>query len=227
MKFSLSRLKFLLLFLCLSSGIITYGQHDIEVLKYKYYTSYFSTTEHIPVIIEYTLTKKMITCKTLLKRTNKFAPDPAHQDLTDLEKDYKGSGYDRGHNMSAADNKCDITGMKECFYFSNMTPQPHSFNAGKWEETEKTEREKAMATGKVIVTTGSIGKAATIGVDKVVVPKFMWKVIYIPSDKTYLCYFFPDTDDVHESLDTYMKTLAEIEKYANVIFEEGMVRLNP
>ena len=122
----------------------------------------------------------MLQCSERIPRQKKFTPDPKHTDITNLAKDYRNSGYDRGHNMNADDNKCDADGMKECFYYSNMTPQPHSFNAGRWEDLEKLERTDATSLGKVIVTIGSVGKQETIGPDKVVVPKYMWKVLYFP-----------------------------------------------
>jgi endonuclease G len=54
----------------------------------------------------------MYACKTKIKRTNKFTPDPAIPSETNLKKDYTRSGYDRGHNMPAEDNCCSSTGMK-------------------------------------------------------------------------------------------------------------------
>ena len=66
------------------------------------------------------------------------------KEATDLGDDYEHSGFDRGHNMSAADNGCDTAAMKQCFYFSNMTPQVHSINAGAWKTLEMAERDSAI-----------------------------------------------------------------------------------
>ena len=198
---------------------------DITVLKYKYYTSYFSTKEHIPIMVEYSLTKDMISCDGKLSRKSEvFKPDPNHKDLTNLDKDYVRSGFDRGHNMSAADNECDTVGLKECFYFSNMTPQPHSFNAGRWEDLEKIERDEASGRGQIIVTVGSVGKASTIGDDQVAVPLQMWKVIYTPSSKAYECYIFPDEDGVDKPLESYKTDLSAIEGTMGVKFTDGEVK---
>ncbi len=207
----------------LSITFIGYAQPaDVVVLKYQNYTSWFSKTEHIPIVVEYTLTESMLQCNNRIPRAAKFTPDPNHKDITNLNNDYKNSGYDRGHNMNADDNKCDATGMKECFYFSNMTPQPHSFNAGRWEDLEKLERMDAMKYEKVIVTIGSIGKFETIGTDNaVVVPKFMWKVIYIPSQRKYNAYMFPDKDNVTEPLESYKVDLSHIEQQAGITFTNG------
>lgn len=199
-------------------------QAQVVKLDYKYYTSWFSQLKHIPVVVTYTLTHDMLSCTDKIKRTNKFKPDPKHKNITDLAADYKNSGYDRGHNMSAADNECSMEGMTECFYFSNMTPQPHSFNAGVWEELEETERHEAIKHQKLIITCGSLGERFVIGKDKVCVPEKMWKVIYIHSLKKYECYLFPNSDGLQGKPEKYAVPLAEIKKLAKVDFTDGIVK---
>lgn len=204
------------------------AQHIIK-LEHTYFTSYFSVTEHIPVMVHYVLTSDMVTCpeeQKVPRSKGHFTADPIAHDETNLLKDYVRSGYDKGHNMSAADNGCNEQAMKECFYFSNMTPQPHFFNAGVWEKLERQERDEAADHGKIIVTTGSTGKAATIGPDEVVVPKYMWKVIYIPSKKRYECYIFPNSDEANKSLDDYETTLETLEAHADVTFSEGVAAMH-
>src|SRR6188508_2341292 len=83
-----------------------------KVLKHTYYTTTFSSEKHIPILVEYVLTKEMLSCTKKIKRTNKFVPDPDLPSETNLARAYKRSGYDRGHNMSAEDNSCTKIGMK-------------------------------------------------------------------------------------------------------------------
>lgn len=131
-------------------------QPDIKVLKHDHYTSYFSTSQHIPVLVTYTLTKEMVWCSNPFRKMDKYAPDPMAVSITSLAGDYLRSGYDRGHNMSAGNNQCDEDAMTESFYFSNMTPQAHFFNSGVWAELEKQERKEAMLHGEIRVATGSV-----------------------------------------------------------------------
>jgi len=221
--FSPTALSLLLLsFLCL--GVSAQDTTDIIKIEHTFYTSYFSQSEHIPIVVQYTLKSGMVTCSAgnkVPRSIGKFTRDPLQPDITTLTKDYVRSGYDRGHNMSAADNGCDTVGMKECFYFSNMTPQPHFFNAGVWEDLENQERVEAKQFKTIVVFTGSLGKVATIGKDSVVVPMYMWKVIYIPSAMKYECYLFPDSDAAKKPYTQYVTTLEEIEGHAGIRFSKG------
>ena len=70
------------------------------------------------------------------QRSDRFKPDPKVKTGSATLGDYKGSGYDRGHLCPAAAMRIDQTAMDETFYFSNMSPQKHVFNGGKWKELE-------------------------------------------------------------------------------------------
>jgi endonuclease G len=97
---------------------------------------------------------------------------------SDLTNDYKNSGFDRGHNSPSADNLCEgQIVQKECFYFTNMTPQYHILNAGDWKMLEELTRTLAKDKDSIKVWCGSIGSQKKIG--RVSVPTKCWKVIYI------------------------------------------------
>lgn len=204
------RVTLYFLFLFLFSGCAP--AQDIVVLHHTNYTTHFSKSKHIPVLVEYTLSASMLACDEHIHRKGeKFKPDPELPDETNLQRDYTHSGYDRGHNMSAQDNECSQTGMDECFYFSNMFPQLHAFNAGTWEELEKKEREEATQFGEIKVFIGNIGTLSTIGEDHVVVPAYCWKIIYIPSQTNYHCYIFPNDTPTDNDIEHYTISLDSLE----------------
>jgi endonuclease G len=156
----------------------------------------------------------MLSCENHIKRSNRFTIDPELPSATNLGQDYKGSGYDRGHNMSAEDNACDSEGMKECFYYSNMFPQTHKLNAGIWERLEEQERAEAKQYDSVRVYIGSVGSISTIGSDNVTVPAYCWKVIY--ANGKYEAYLFPNNMTVGGSLQDYQTTVENIEQKSGV-----------
>ena len=72
---------------------------DVVVLSHKLFTTHYSKSKHYPVKVEWWITKKSLTCPVKVKRGDKFIPDPKLPAETNLQADYVGSGFDRGHNL--------------------------------------------------------------------------------------------------------------------------------
>lgn len=71
------------------------------------------------------------------ERRDPFAPDPKLDGQPRAEKkDYKGSGYDRGHMTPSEDRIFDQARNDETFFLSNMVPQNGSMNSGIWRVLE-------------------------------------------------------------------------------------------
>ncbi len=171
------------------------------VLKHKTYTSTYDTQKNYPVLVEYWLTKTMLVCNTRIPRGTAFKPDPLAPKQTDLQSSYDGSGYDRGHNMNAEDNRCDKQGMDESFYFSNMTPQVPQLNRGVWKSLETEVREAAAVADSVKVWMGSVGEIKKVG--KLSIPTKCWKVIYIKKSGKYFSCIFPNEVPKDKAVKTY------------------------
>ena len=174
----------------LSLSLASMAQDTIQV-KHTTFTSEWVKSAGIPCLVSYTLNKGDLECKNAVGRKAGMTADPL-VDGTNLNRDYKNSGYDKGHNMSSDDNRCNETIQDECFYFTNMFPQVHELNAGIWLALERKERQEATDNDSVVVFVGSYGKDKTIGPDKVFVPSYCWKVIYIPKLKEWDGYIFPN-----------------------------------
>ena len=180
--------KILILVSIVLIGISVQAQ-DVVVLKHTNYTSHYSKSTHYPVMVEWWGTRAKVSCDKPLARKDNFKPDPLLPNETNLLEDYKGSGTDRGHMMPAAENLCQTPAIQdECFYFSNMSAQYHSLNAGDWKSVETMEREWAKKDDSVHVWSGNIGVAKKIG--KVSVPKQCWKVIYFVKTKEWMAFLF-------------------------------------
>jgi len=162
-----------------------------------------------------------------LPRYNKFQPDPDLEEGERAElKDYKSSGYDRGHMAPAADMKWDQQAMVECFYLSNMVPQVgKGMNQGIWKNLEEYVRNWAIDRGALYVFTGPIyegGIKKTIGNNKVAVPSHLYKIVYDPQKAEAIAFIMPNEKLDSEDMPNYIVTIREIEEKTGLDFLSNM-----
>lgn len=169
--------------------------------------------------VAYELTKEET--NKIYERTNKFILDPKVTTFTASDSDYKGSGYDRGHLAPASDMGWSSIAMKESFYYSNMSPQKPSFNRGIWKKLEELVRTWAVENNNLYIVTGPVLKKEleSIGVNKVSVPKYYYKVILDfrePSIKG-IGFILPNRGS-KEPLNDYAVTIDSVEKFTGIDF---------
>lgn len=205
-----------LFFICIS--ISAFSQLDTVTIVRKNFTSVYDKKNRYPYSVDWWLTKKMVTCKEPLKRKDKFKPDPSLANITDLEDDYVGSGMDRGHMMPAADNLCGTqVEQDECFYFTNISPQYHSLNAGDWKSLETWSREKSKMVDSIHIWAGNLGISKKIG--RISVPEICWKVIYIKKTNEWLAFKFINVNSKQDGIENNKTTVKEIEKLTGLKFK--------
>jgi endonuclease G len=190
---------------------------DVVTLKHKAYTTHYSKSKHYPVQVEWWITKASLTCPVKVKRGDKFIPDPLLPIETNLQADYIGTGFDRGHNMPAADASCDQVANDESFYFSNMTAQYPSLNRGDWKTLEMLSRELALKDDSIRVWAGSIGVAKKIGTTSV--PTQCWKVIYVKKSKEWMAFIFDNNTTKADGINNNKVDLADVEKLTGFKFK--------
>jgi len=199
---------FSVLFLSLFLVSSTPTQDEV-VLKHTNFTSKFSILKKYPVMVEWWVTKAMVSCSTPLKRKDNFKPDPLLPQHTNLAADYVGSGYDRGHMMPAADNLCQTQQIQdESFYFSNMSAQTHRLNAGDWKSLETFTRDESKLKDSIHVWAGNVGEIKKIG--SVSVPKYCWKVIHIKKENKWVAYLFENNTSAPDGFKNNEVSLKDI-----------------
>ena len=135
------------------------------------------------------------------RRTNQFYEEarlPFHERA--LLADYRGSGYDRGHNVPAGDMTSE-KGMAQSFSLANMMPQARQNNQSIWAKRveEPTRMYIKRTQGDVYVFTGSVGNAGSIGKSKVTIPSHLYKLVYDPNKKLAWAYWVENADDTQMS----------------------------
>lgn len=190
-----------------------------QIITHAGYTVSYNPEWRVPNWVSYELTEYEI--KGDLKRTDKFVVDPEVKNVSATNDDYSHSGYDRGHMAPAADMKWNSTVMKECFYFSNMCPQKHSLNAGRWKTLEEKVRDWAAADSAIVIVCGPIVEKGyqTIGSNKVAIPQRFFKVILAPYlDSPKVIGFIMKNDKESLPLSSYAVSIDSIEKVTGMDF---------
>lgn len=108
-----------------------------------------------------------------------FIEDPKVKSKSADWRNYKGSGFDRGHLCPAGDRRFSKQAYNETFYTSNVSPQDKYFNAGVWNRLEIKIRQWAKKYGKLFVVTGGVLENGLneIGEEEVDVPRYFYKIV--------------------------------------------------
>ena len=136
-------------------------------------------------------------------------------------RNYKKSGYDRGHLCPAGDRKYSKYAHDETFLTSNISPQKHAFNAGVWNRLEQKTRYWASKYDGVFVVSGGIlkGNMKTIGEEKVSVPNQFYKVLIDNnSGKTKVIAFLMPHKDSDDPLYKFVTSVDKIENLTGIDF---------
>ncbi len=193
--------------------------HTGEIIKHKNYILSYSEKFEQAEWVAYELSSNETV--GLIKRDDDFRPDPVVKTGSANLKDYKGSGYDRGHLAPAADMGFSAAAMSESFYMSNMSPQKPSFNRGIWKNLETQVRNWAKVYDKIYVVTGGVLKSGLpfIGENRVAVPEKYYKIIFREKGShAEMIAFLLANMKSEQPLSSFVVSVDEIEKLTGVDF---------
>ena len=117
-------------------------------------------------------------------RSNTFRPDPQlPADCQIRPTDYRGSGYDRGHQCPSADRTATSSSNSNTFLMSNMLPQTADLNRQVWRKFEEYCRSQLRGgANELYILSGGVGSVERIANNKVNVPASCWKIaVILPS----------------------------------------------
>jgi endonuclease G, mitochondrial len=136
-------------------------------------------------------------------------------------RNFKNSGYDKGHLCPAADRKFSKEAYNETFLTSNISPQNHDFNAGIWNRLEQKTRYWANKYNGIYVVTGGVlnNSSGKIGKEKVTVPNHFYKILLnIKNGKTKTIAFLIPHKETKEPLYKFVVSIDKIEKITGIDF---------
>ncbi len=193
---------------------------NLPITRHTGFSLLYDEEHEQPVWVAYHLTQEELYGTD--KRKDNFRSDPTIPTESASLADYRGSGYDRGHLIPAADLSWSEEAMSDSFYMSNMSPQAPQFNRGIWSTLEATVRNFADTEGEVYVVTGPIltdGPYETIGQNEVSVPKHYYKVIldYAEPEFKAIGFVLPN-EGSSERVESFATTVREVEQLTSLDF---------
>ncbi len=189
------------------------------IISHNNYSLSYSEKHEQPEWVAYQLKKEHLS-KNEFKRPF-FEVDKKVRTSSADWRNYKNSGYDKGHLCPAGDRGYSYDAYEETFLTSNISPQNHKFNAGIWNKLEQKTRYWANRYDGVYVITGGVltNDLKTIGYEAVSVPKYFYKVIFNRSsgDEKMIGFLMPN-EPSSKSLDSFVVAIDHIEKLTGIDF---------
>lgn len=191
-----------------------------QIIKHNYYTLSYNEKHEQAEWVVYTLDKDNIVY-TNFKRPF-FIKDPKVKTTSADWKNFKKSGYDKGHLCPAGDRRFSKAAFNETFYTSNVTPQKHNFNAGIWNKLEQKVRYWAKKYDHLYIVTGGVltdSHYTTIGKEKVSVPNSFFKVIldYTQPEIKAIAFLIPHKES-DKPLQNFVVSIDKLEKITGIDF---------
>ncbi|MCM1066848.1 MAG: DNA/RNA non-specific endonuclease [Muribaculaceae bacterium] len=191
-----------------------------EITKdYTGFTVSFNPAHHLPNYVAWELTAAE--AQGTVPRENKFRSDPDVYGCATLD-DYRNSGFDRGHMAPAADMKWDRQAMLDCHYLTNICPQTHSLNGGRWSTLENKCRQWAIRDSAIVIITGPVLTDVlprAIGQQSVSVPERFFKVLLSPfaNPPRAIAFIMPNCDNV-DGLESLAVSVDQVEAITGLDF---------
>ena len=189
------------------------------IVKHRYFTLSYAEAHEQAEWVAYELSKNQLS--NIDRERPYFVEDRSVKTKSADWRNYKNSGYDRGHLCPAADRRFSEEAYHETFLTSNISPQNHDFNAGVWNRLEQKVRYWAEAYDGVYVITGSVLKEGlkTIGDEQVSVPEHFYKVIIDKSNGEYrgIAFLIPN-EPTNKSFFDFVVTIDTVERKSGIDF---------
>ncbi len=192
-----------------------------QLVEHRFYSLSYSEKDEQAKWVAYKLDKEQVNSH-VAERTDDFRADPKVNTGSAALRDYRGSGYDRGHLCPAGDMDFSRLAMSESFFLSNMSPQHRSFNRGIWKELEEQTRDWVRANKELYIVTGPVlrkREREKIGENNVTVPRSYYKVLLDLSEpeQKAIAFVIPNARQT-KRLEDFAITIDQLEEMTAIDF---------
>ncbi len=190
-----------------------------KVVHHQFYSLSYSEPHEQAEWVAYSLQREHLTNDD--RKRPYFIEDPKVKSKSADWRNYRGSGYDRGHLCPAGDRRFSLQAYNETFYTSNISPQDREFNAGIWNRLEQKVRYWCKKYGDLYVITGGVleDNLMEIGEEDVDVPEAFYKVVVRKTreDVSVVCFLIPN-EETQVPLEAFALSVDALEKKTNIDF---------
>jgi endonuclease G len=178
------------------------------------------SSRRVPLWVGYTLSPAQLDGHAT--RPSRFHQDFELTGPSATDRDYRHSGYSRGHLAPAADFAFSPHAIRSTFLLSNAVPQKQSVNASSWLRVENAIRALARKSGQVYVFTGTLfeGETVVIGHGRIAVPSHTFKAVLAldGNRKTMVAFIVPNHDGVRGPAEKFAVSIDEVERRSGLDF---------
>ena len=190
-----------------------------QIITHDYFTLSYNENYEQAEWVAYELKKKYVINSNFERPY--FIEDPKVKTGSADWRNYKKSGYDKGHLCPAGDMEFAINAYNDTFFTSNISPQLHDFNGGVWNRLEQKVRYWATKNDGIYVITAGILQAnlKTIGQEEVSVPNYFYKILLDNSNGKYkMIAFLIPSEKSNKPLYEFVVSVDKIEKMTGIDF---------
>lgn len=194
-----------------------------DIVHHSHYTLSYSEPHEQAEWVAYVLKKEHLTNDE--RKRPYFIEDPWVRTKSADWRNYKNSGYDRGHLLPAGDRRFSEQAYNETFYTSNISPQNRHFNAGLWNRLEMQVRRWARKEGELLIITAGVLESDLweIGTEDVDVPKYFYKIVAKGQGKNFrvVAFLMPNREK-EGALESFIVSVDDLEKMTGLDFFAGL-----
>lgn len=188
-------------------------------LCYSGFAVLYSGLSKTPIYSAEKLTAQNIQSGKAFDRDNAFHADKSIPTAFSASlTDYRNSGYDKGHATPFADLG-SLASQHDSFTLTNIMPQAPKNNQQAWRLLEESVRNTISSSQEdAYVITGTIYNSNLIKkVGTVLVPDYIYKVVFYPKSNIEDCYLVQNTNDakVHKLSTLDLENMTGIKFFKN------------
>jgi endonuclease G len=174
-----------------------------QLIEHPYYRLCYASNHRLSLWTLHYLDSSFIEGST--SRTDDYRLDPLVLKGVE-ERDYKGSGFDRGHLVPAADMRLNYKAMP-------------GFNRGIWQSLERLVRRLVLQRGPAFIITAPILNNGLTRLKKnISIPQEFYKIVYWPKKREAIAFLIPNESQSGQSPRDFQVSVDQIENLTSLDF---------